>query len=120
MEPSTAPNARSTGIAMEPLCATSAPVVVAATETEKPTVAISKADIEHAPVQDDPRKWSRARKVRLYLPERALVDLIPAQTSILFVVSFASAIAGLGAFTDIFARAPCLIAKLAVFRSKHL
>lgn len=34
--------------------------------TESGTVLSDAKDIEHAPVRDDPRYWSRVRKVRCY------------------------------------------------------
>ena len=61
--------------------------------------AAATLDIEHAVVVDDPRQWTRKRKVRL----RASIPRYPAlkidlrgQTFVLVIVSAASMIAGLG------------------------
>ncbi|EIN12476.1 MFS general substrate transporter [Punctularia strigosozonata HHB-11173 SS5] len=75
MDPTSTRASSIQSVGLEPVPPTATPSLTIKAEKSP----ITKADIEHAPVLDDPRKWSRARK-----------------TSILFVISFASAIAGLG------------------------
>ena len=55
-------------------------------------------DIEHVPVQDDPRNWSPLRKVRYYLtsvPLLATMFNLPSQNVTLALIAFATMIAGL-------------------------
>ena len=39
------------------------PTVIATTSTPPPVAEVLVLDIEHIPVEDDPRNWSKARKV---------------------------------------------------------
>ena len=55
-------------------------------------------DIEHVPVRDDPRNWSRTRKVRTFDKENMRLELIiTLQNLILAIVASAAMIATLGA-----------------------
>lgn len=64
---------------------------------KEPAYLLSKEDIEHAPVHDDPRTWSRWRKVCYTCVRSTSTNRNISQTSILVIVSFACAINGLGA-----------------------
>ncbi len=83
----------------DPTVPSSEPTIATDAKSEAHQATSHKRDIEHAEVVDDPRKWSRTRKVGLFLSRRRPPELTHsgcAQTFVLAIVSVAAMIAGLG------------------------